>query len=184
MLGRQRATVGFAADVTSLVKGNGTYAITDPVRGTTRPDSNPAGVLPYTDGATLVLFYVGGGATSQVLSDFTYSTNTAGTIVRSFEGVNSRGLGATVTMAGPDGQGNAGEVITISGGGTPIRLSGTWNGSDPISGPSLSIGNLWDTDTYDVSSVLPEGQTTLGVSVPLTHDCIGVGATVLQVEQQ
>ncbi len=178
------ATVGYTADVTSLVTGNGTYRITDPVRGITRPDGNPTGVLPYTDGATLVLFYVGGGATSQVLSDFTYGTNTAGPIVRSFDGISSRGLGAQLTLAGPDGQGNGGEVFTISGGGAPLSLANTWNGSDPQSGPSFGIGNLWDTDTYDVSAVLPEGQTSLTLSHQQTQDCIGIGAAVLEVEQR
>ena len=37
------ATVGYTADVTPLVTGNGTYRITDPVRGLTRPDSDPEG---------------------------------------------------------------------------------------------------------------------------------------------
>ena len=81
-----RETIGYTADVTSLVTGNGSYLVTDPPRGTTRPDAEPRGVLPYTDGASLVVFYVGGGASSQVLSDFTYSTSTAGAISRTFEG--------------------------------------------------------------------------------------------------
>gem|GEM_PF-6980420 len=177
-------TVGYTADVTDLVRGNGTYSVTDPPRGITRPDSDPAGVLPYTDGTSLVVFYVGGGATSQVLSDFTYGTNTAGPIIRSFDGINSQGRGATLTLAGPDGQGNAGEVFTITGAGSPITLFGTWDGSDPQQGPSFSIGNLWDTDAYDVSSVLPAGQTELTFSHYQSSDCIGVGATVLEVEQE
>lgn len=179
----ESSTIGYTADVTSIVTGNGTYRVSDPPRGITRPDANPAGVLPYTDGASLVVFYVGGGASSQVVSDFTYSTNREGSIVRELSGINSLGLGASLTLAGPDGQNNAGEVISITGEGT-LQLVDTWQGSDPQSGPSFGIGNLWDTDTYDVSSVLPAGQSTLRVSNTISGDCIGIGATVLEVAQR
>jgi hypothetical protein len=38
-----------------------------------REDNIPAGVRPYTDGASLFIFYGGPGINSQVISDFTYS---------------------------------------------------------------------------------------------------------------
>jgi uncharacterized repeat protein (TIGR01451 family) len=178
-------TIGYAADVTELVTGNGSYIVSDPPRGITRVDSEPRGVLPYTDGASLVVFYVGGGANNQVISDFTYNTNTdaSGAIFRSFNGVNSLGLGARLTLAGPDGQSNAGESFTISGAGTPVVLTNTFDGSDPQEGPSFAIGSLWDTDVEDVTAVLPSGQTTLTLSHAITSDCIGIGAAVLEVDQ-
>jgi uncharacterized repeat protein (TIGR01451 family) len=177
-------TVGYAADVTSYVTGNGTFEITDPPRGTTRVDSDPAGTLPYTDGATLVVFYNGGGAQNQVLSDFAYDTNTDsdGAIERSFSDIHSVGGAAWLTLAGPDGQTNFGETITLSGDGDEQRVD-TWDGSDPQDGPSFDIGNLWDTDRYDVSAIVPAGQPTLNVSHSFDTDCIGVGAAVLQVSQ-
>ena len=179
------ATVGYAADVTSLVTGNGSFVVSDPPRGITRIDDNPAGMLPYTDGASLIVFYTGGGANNQVLSDFTYDTNTdtGNAIARSFTGISSLGLGANLTMAGPDGQSNGGEVFTITGAGSPIVLTNTWNGDVPQSGASFAIGNLWDNDTYDVGAVLPTGQTTLAFNHSVTGDCIGVGAAILQVRQ-
>ncbi len=177
------ATIGYAADVTSLVSGNGSYVVSDPPRGITRPDGNPAGVLPYTDGASLVVFYVGGGANNQVISDFSYNTNTAGSIVRTFTGINSLGSPATLTMAGPDGQNNGSERFTVTGSGS-FTLFDTWDGSDPHEGPSFAIGNLWDTDHYDVTSVLPAGQDTLTVSHAGGSDCVGVGAAVLQIDQR
>lgn len=176
------STIGYAADVTALVDGNGTYVISDPARGTTRVDSSPDGVLPYTDGASLVVFYVGGGANSQVISDFTYSTNTATGILRTFSGVNSLGFGGRVTLAGPDGQNNGSETFNITGSGT-ITLTNTWDGSAPQEGPSFSIGNLWDNDTHDVSSVLPPGQSSLQVRHVGGTDCVGVSAAVLEVPQ-
>jgi cysteine-rich repeat protein len=178
-------TIGYAADVTRYVTGNGTYTVSDPVRGTTQIDANPRGVLPYTDGASLVVFYTGGGANNQVLSDFSYDTNTDAdrAINRSFSNVNSLGGAASLILAGPDGQNDGGEVIRLTGGAGSVDLVNTWNGSDPQIGPQFSIGNLWDTDTYDVTSLLAVGTDTLTVSHVQTNDCIGIGAAVLQVAQ-
>jgi hypothetical protein len=50
-------------------------------------------------------------------------------------------------------------------------------------GPSFPIGNLWDTDVYNVATILPAGQTTLTLRHTLLADCIGVGAAVLRVAQ-
>ncbi len=165
-------TIGYAADVTGSVSGNGDYAVTNPPNGSIRPDSDPNGTLPFTDGASLVVFYTGGGANNQVLSDFSYDTDTDTdpVIHRAFSGISSVGGTSSLILAGPDGQNNGGETFTITG-------------SDPQSGPSFPIGNLWDTDQYDVSSVLPAGQTTLAFDVGISGECIGVGAAVLQVAQ-
>ena len=179
------ATVGYAADVTPYVTGNGTYNVTDPPRGTTRPDSDPNGELPFTDGATLVVFYVGGGSDNQVLSDFSYDTNTDAdqAIDRSFSGIHSVGGPASLILAGPDGQSNFGEVFTFTGASTQDAVN-TFDGSDPEDGPNLDIGNLWDTDRFDVGALLPAGQSTFAVDHHETDDCVGVGATVLQVSQR
>ena len=179
------STVGYAADVTAYVTANGTVDITDPPRGSTRVDDDPDGDLPFTDGASLIVFYNGGGANSQVLSDFTYDTDTDGdwAINRSFTAINSVGGPASLMLAGPDGQNNYGERFTLTGSGTQT-LTDTWDGSDPQDGPSFGLGNLWDTDRYDVSAILPAGQSTLSFSHRFYgDDCIGVGAAVVQVAQ-
>ncbi len=182
------ATIGYAADVTDLVDSNGAYTVSEPVRGTTRPDSNPAGSLPYTDGASLVVFYNGGGANSQIMSDFTYNTSTdqslSGRIVREFTELAATGLTSKMTLIGPDGQNNGGEQFTISGAGDPIVLTNTWDGSDPHDGPSFAIGNLWDTDVHDITSVLPAGQDSVRLDlVQPAGDCIGIAATVVEIPQ-
>jgi len=177
------ATIGYAADVTALVSGNGTYEITEPINGTVNASSNPSPVLPTTDGASLFVFYSAPGVNNQILSDFSYSTNTApGGNNRSFTGITSTGGTATVVMAGPDGQNNFGEVIAITAAGT-LNFTNPWDGSDPNSGPDLSIGNLWDTDTFDVSSIMPAGTTSLNISGPAGDDCVGLNAAVLVVQQ-
>ncbi len=180
------ATVGYAADVTPYVAGDGTFEVTEPPNGEIRVDSNPYGTLPYTDGASLVVFYNGGGADNQVLSDFSYNTNTdpstGDAITRTFAGVNSIGGPASLTLAGPDGQNNGGKIFTFQGAGEQEVID-PFVGSAPQEGPSFEIGNLWDDEVFDVTSILPAGQQTLTFNNNFTEDCIGVGAAVLQVSQ-
>ncbi len=175
-------TIGYAADVTHLVSGNGVYAVTDPINGIVREDGEPFGILPYTDGATLVVFYGGDGYDDQVLSDFTYSAENSGDNVRNLTGITSIGGAATLYLAGPDGQGNGGERVLITGAGT-LNFDNSWDGSDPQEGPDFAIGNLWDTDVHDVSSIVPAGQTTLDINLGLGGDCTGLSAVALQIEQ-
>jgi uncharacterized repeat protein (TIGR01451 family) len=180
------ATVGYAADVTPYVTGNGDFQITEAVNGSVHVDEDPEGPLPYTDGASLLVFYNGGGADNQVLSDFAYNTNTDPTtgsaITRSFSGVNSVGGPATLTLAGPDGQNNGGKTFTFTGAGQ-LTVENPYNGLAPQDGPRFPIGSLWDNEDFDVTSIMPPGQSTFEFTSPFTSDCIGVGATVLQVAQ-
>ncbi len=180
------ATVGYAADVTPYVTGNGTYEVTEPPNGEVRVDENPYGPLPYSDGASLIVFYDGGGADNQVLSEFSYNTNTDPTtensITRSFTGINSVGGPASLTLAGPDGQNNAGKVFAFTG-STELVVENPFEGRAPQEGPSFPIGNLWDDEEFNVSAILPAGQQTFTFNTIKTEDCIGVGAAVLQVAQ-
>jgi len=177
-------TIGYAADVTDYVTGNGTYDITNPVQGEVRPDSDPYGTLPFTNGASLIVLYNDGGSHNQVLSDFSYDTNTDADqgIHRSFSGIHSVGGPASLTLVGSDGQTNGGEDFTFTG-ATSVSYPDTFDGSDPLDGPGLTIGNLWDTDIFDVGSLLPAGQETFAVDHEYSADCVGVGAAVLQVSQ-
>ena len=177
-------TIGFAADVTGLVSGNGTYAVTNPVNAIIREDNNPVPTFPLTDGASLIVFYGGPGFDAQVLSDFSYSAESAGNAqnVRLLEGINSVGGQATLILAGPDGQSNFTEIVQVIG-STSLMFNNTWDGSDPQTGPSFFLGNLWDTDIHNVTSILPAGQTTLTVNLGLRTDCTGLSAVVLQVAQ-
>ena len=170
--------------MTGLVSGNGTYSVTNPVNAVIREDANPTPSFPLTDGASLIVFYGGPGFDAQVLSDFSYSAESAQSSqnVRTLEGIESVGGPATLILAGPDGQNNFGEMVQVIG-STTLMLNNTWDGSDPQTGPSFFLGNLWDTDVWDVTSIVPAGQTTLTVNLGLGSDCTGVSAVVLQVAQ-
>ena len=179
-------TRGNAADVTAHVGGNGSYTITRPLNGTIRVDDNPLAAPPYTDGATLFVFYNGGGAKNQVLADFTYSGNLSDEAInRTFTGIHSIGgpASGSVILAGADGQTDGSETFTLTGAGE-MTLTDIWDGSDPLPGPDFRIGNLWDTDRFDVTQILPAGQTTLSIESRYTGDCIGLSAAVLVVRQR
>lgn len=177
-----QGTIGYAADVTSIVQGNGDFVITDAINGVIRPDANPLGEVPYTDGASLFVFYGAPGISSSVASDFTYTAVPGGEIIRELDGFESNGGSAMLHMAGPDGQSNVrgADVLVVGSGATEFETS--WNGDAPQSGPSFSIGNLWDSDIYDVSSVLPAGQASVTVGMRSSEDCYGLSGVALQVD--
>lgn len=122
---------------------------------------------PYTNGASLFVFYGGPGLNDQIISDFTYSAED-GTVgfdsnVRTLTGINSIGGNAILTLARPDGQIDAGEEVRISvtGQGT-LNFDNSWDGSAPISDPNLFIGNLWDHDFHNLHSTGRPGHRAVG----------------------
>lgn len=174
------ATIGYAADVTSLVAGNGTYVVSGLDVAGARVDADPSPVgFPNAEGASLIVFYEAAGVDNQILSDFAYTAVPGGVITRAFSGFSATGNTARLVLAGPDGQ-NSSENTTVTGSGS-ANFPDTFDGSDPISGSSFAIGNLWDTDLFDVSQVLPSGQTTLDVRIDAFGDCIGVSAAILSI---
>ncbi len=176
------ATIGYASDVTAIAqaKRNGTYRVANAINGAVGDTLDAGGgPLPYTDGASLFVFYSDEGR--QVKADFSYATNTLTTINIAFNDIQSAGTEAQLYLAGPDGQ-DAGEDVNIMGAST-INQYNLFDGSDPIDGTPLSMRNLWDTDRVDVTGLLPAGQSTLSVNVPLVADCVGIGAAVLVVDQ-
>ncbi len=65
----------------------------------------------------------------------------------------------------------------------PVQVCRSTSCHGPQEGPDFPIGNLWDTDVHDVSSIVPAGQTTLDIELGSGSDCTGVSAVALQVEQ-
>lgn len=157
-------TVGFTADITGLITGNGTYTLSD------HPNSPQ---LPWTEGASIVVFFTAPGVDNQVFSDFRFSAQATSLMQRSFVGVAGTGGAATVILAGPGGQTIFDETVTVTDNGS-ISFDDTFNGD---------AGDSWDNDEFDVSSVVPVGSSTLTVDVDPVDDCIGVSVALLVVEQ-
>jgi uncharacterized repeat protein (TIGR01451 family) len=158
-------TVGFTADVTSLVTGDGTYTLSD------YPANSPE--LPWTEGASIVVFFTAPGVDNQVFSDFRFSAQVTSLMQRTFSGVAGTGGAATLVLAGPGGQTIFDETVTVTDNGS-ISFDDTFNGD---------AGDSWDNDSFDVSSVVPVGSSTLTVDVDPVDDCVGVSVALLVVEQ-
>jgi uncharacterized repeat protein (TIGR01451 family) len=157
-------TVGFTADITALFTGNGSYALSD------YPNDAQ---LPWTEGASIAVFFTAPGVDNQVFSDFRFSAQVTSLMQRSFSGVAGTGGAATLILAGPGGQTIFDETVTVTDNGS-ISFDDTFNGD---------AGDSWDNDVFDVSSVVPVGSSSLTVDVDPVDDCIGVSMALLIVDQ-
>ena len=171
------ATIGYAADVTHLVTGNGDYTLTEIVNGAS------AG-LPFTDGASLFVFYDGPDLDNQIVSDFTYSAinDIITSAERTFENVMGTGGQAMMHVAGPDGQ-NGSAPFRVTGGAGTLDFPTLFDGDAPVSEGATTGPTLWDHEILDVSSVIAEGTQTVQATVNVGSDCVGLSAVVLQVDQ-
>lgn len=82
------------------------------------------------------------------------------------------------TFIGGDGQSAYEQDSTFNGVAVP---SANWDGRDPQAGPDYSNGNLWDTRTVDVSSLVAPGSTAATATVDGANDCHVWIAQVLSV---
>ena len=172
----------YEADVTNLVKGNGSYALAGFASGESDGADpwNAGSAPPLLEGASLVVVYtlasmpkttiqIGEGATE------TDSGNTATATLGGFTAGASPV--ATTTYIVADGQ-YGDSAATFNG----TTLPGvTFPGADPQAVPNYSLGNLWDTTTTDVSSLVNPGDTSATLSVTGTNDCLVWVGQVLAV---
>ena len=160
-------TMNFAyrADVTNLVTGNGSYYLTNFASGnTTGCDPwNCAQVAPLIEGASLVVIYRNDGSpmTTIVIYDGAQTlAATSYTITITGFTAPSPVASASITYLGADGQDgvrDAAECTYFNG----VQIADRdWEGSDPREGDPYSSGNLWDTNTYNVTSLVNPGDTS------------------------
>ncbi len=184
----------YRADVTNLVTGNGIYSLTDFSSG--RTDGCDSWTcfsdLPLLEGVSLVVIYrnvnlpwqdivVYDGAVTLFNNEYTHA-------ITGFTS-SSPVAGASITYIGADGQNGVGgwdyaEDTYFNG----IEIADRdWDGSDPQAGPSYRSGNLWDTNTYDVTNLVNPGDTSAAAKVRSYRghygyaDCLVWVATVFSV---
>ncbi|MGA3163849.1 MAG: immunoglobulin domain-containing protein [Verrucomicrobiota bacterium] len=173
------ATCNFAyrADVTSLVTGNGTYSLTNFASGTT-DGSDPWAVgssPPMMEGASLVIIYKNLSSPPNTILIYEgaaltsgYTGNLLEVTIDGFIAPNSM-FSATTTFIGADGQAAVKPGSMFNGNFLPTVA---WYGSDPQDGPTFSLGNLWDTMTVDVTSLISPGDTSATATVQGGPDCM------------
>ena len=163
----------YEADVTSLVTGNGSYALAGFATGQNDGADpwNVGSAAPLLEGASLVVVYqlasmpqtaiqIAEGATE------TDSGNAAAATLGGFTA--SAHPSATTTYIVADGQ-EAGNTAAFNG----TTLPGvSFPGADPQAVPNYSQGNLWDTVTADVSSLVSPGDTSASLAVTGYGDCL------------
>src|SRR5258706_13161339 len=79
------------------------------------------------------------------------------------------GAQALTTFIGADGQDISEPGSTFNG--IPLSAVG-WHGTDPQAGPSFTHGNLWDTMTVDVTSLIPTDSTSAAATLQGGPDCL------------
>jgi hypothetical protein len=153
----------YRADVTSIVTGNGTVAL-----------SNFQKPAAQVNGAALFTFYNSGLTTGKrdvVLfegndSNFASSFDPAGWDA-TLSGIKYSGGSAFLTMYVSDGQDfGPNDDGTLRVNGTPIATGGIFQGSSAKApGAGVNNGSLTDIETFDITSLLSPGSNSLHITL-------------------
>ena len=175
----------YAADVTSLVGGNGFFALSGFATGQgDGADPWTAGSAPpLLEGASLVVVYELRSMPAAVIqiaagATMTNAGHPAGATLGGFMASSPASAMATYIVA--DGQ-QAGNTAAFGGATLPAV---SFTGADPQAVPGYSRGNLWDTVTADVSAHITPGDTSAALAVTGQGDCIVWVGQVLAVAGQ
>lgn len=146
----------YRSDVTSLVAGNATYALTDVASG--------GNIL--AEGASLVVVYQLDSAPAKtiIIDDGNLSMpNGSSSGTASFGSFTAASpVSATTTFIVGDGQGFGSDTSFTGNAGT-IPFTNLFQAND---------GPLWDTDTFNVSSVIGSGSDSGSANITITGDCL------------
>jgi len=158
----------FRADVTPLIAGNGTYMLAG--------IANQSSLL--AQGASLVVVYAdeNGVLRTVIIQDGNGVINNgnihlATTIDGFIASDTGDGVSAKTTFIVGDGQ-NFTDTIAVTAGLGTFTLENSLNGSD---------GGLWDTDTYNVSPYVADGDTSATARISRGTDCLNWVAQIFSV---
>lgn len=163
----ERAYV-FRADVTYWISGDGSYVVSGAL------DSGSASVSPVAEGASLVVIYSNPaiGNRDLALVDGAALLNSSGASVTiPIGGFNATTpvTGATAAFIVADGESALSDSTLVN---SFIIGSNALNGSDAPGGIEY-----WDTDTYDVTSLITGGSTSITAGLIQGTDCVVWAAT-------
>jgi hypothetical protein len=172
----------YEADVTSQVTGNGSYAMAGFATGETDGADpwNVGSAPPLLEGASLVVVYELASMPQAVIqiAEGAAETNGGSEADATLDGFTvSAPASATTTYIVADGQ-EAGNTAAFNGAALPDV---SFPGADPMAVPNYSLGNLWDTATTDVSSLVSPGDTSAALAVTGNDDCLVWVGQVLSV---
>jgi hypothetical protein len=163
----------YRADVTSLVTGDGAYALSGLIKSGGAININGLTLMVFfDDGNTLndrdVVLFNGNDSNQPSVFDPTGWQAT-------LSGIDYSGGAAAIVMSVADGQTFADEGADLNG--TPLYGADQWQGTEAQDGGSgfPPNGLLWDIRSFDVTSFLSLGPNTLElISDSPVSDCLGL----------
>lgn len=169
----------YRADVTSLVTGDGSYALSN----FKKPDAE-------INGASLIVFYNDGVTTNNhdvVLfngndANFNNSYDASGWNA-TLPGINYTSGTASISLHVSDGQ-NFGSTDdgSLQLNGSTLASGGIFQGdTTPTAGGGPSNGYLWDIKTFDVSSYLTPGANTFTLHMASVNDAIALTVAAIEL---
>jgi hypothetical protein len=169
----------YRADVTGLVTGNASYALS----GFTKPGPPAVDI----NGVSLLVFYDDGNSANDrnaVAWNGNDSNQSDGAWNETIPGVPYPGSGsASLDLIVGDGQSYNDGKVDVNG--TTIANAGPvfqgLVGPNYSGNPSGVTGSLWDMNTYDITSLLDPGSNTLNITSPANGDCLSLVVAMANV---
>jgi hypothetical protein len=162
----------YRADTTSLINGNGTYALTN----FTKPnaDVNGAGVALFSGTGRDIAIFDGND------SNIGFTGDPAGWDF-TLTGINYSGGQAFLRMMVSDGQTFSDGNLAVNG---HVIASGNIFQGTSVPGPNLpnGDGNLWDIVSFDITSLLTPGANSLHITLDTSgSDCLSAIAAFVDL---
>ncbi len=155
----------YRANTTSIINGNGAYALSN----FNKPNATPASEV--NGAATVIFFNDGNTANNRDVvvfngndSNFASAFDAAGWNA-TLSGINYTSGSAFITFIVSDGQNfSSSDDGTIRINGTALASGGIFQGAT-LPGPSIGNGNLFDIVRFDVSAFLSPGINSLNITL-------------------
>jgi hypothetical protein len=175
------ANFSYRAEVTSQITGNGSYYLSGFASGTTN-GQDPwlvGSTAPMMEGASLVVIYSDQSSPATDITIYNGSFETQGKVgSQTISGFSVSSVKqARTTFIVADGQKDSKPGFSFNG--TPISVP--FSGQDHQDGTNYSQGNLWDTQTVDVGSLIAPNSSSATLTAQGGPDCIVWVAQVLAV---
>jgi Protein of unknown function (DUF3344) len=170
----------YRADVTSLVSGNGDYALAGFRKDSTIEINGVSLIVFYDDGDSAnnrdVVLFNGNDANFDNAFDASGWNAT-------LSGINYSGGLASISMHVSDGQNfssfDDGDLLLN---GSLLASGGIFQGdSTPFSTGGVANGKLWDIKTFDVTSFLAPGSNSLSVTMASENDALSLVAVIIDL---
>jgi hypothetical protein len=161
-------SLAYRADVTSLVTGNGNFALDDFVKSANGIDINGVSLIVFFDDGNMannrdVVMFNGND------SNIDNSYDAAGWNI-TLAGINYSSGDANAQFHVSDGQTFPDDAVIANG--TPIAAAGAVFQGDTVPARVPGFQTLWDIESFTVTSLLSPGLNNLNITSGVNSDCL------------